>query len=272
MFRIKHLVTTAAVLVVSVGVLAPAAQAKGDGMYPQVVKTKVVPFVDKAPPVDNQLGARIHDTPLANPVEPKAVVTGRTTHDHRRHRLDIPGDGRRRARPHHHDRRRSDPRSPARAARHVVPGGPCSVGGGARRHPQRPAHEPRRLVRPARLADRPRAAARPLPAAGARDGAVADRPAVPGGGPGRRHADRDPRPGAGRARHHHRRRAAPRELLEPVRHRPCGRRHRQPGDGARPQRPPNPVPRVVGPIERRHPVQVRDVQFLRSNTSRSRSR
>jgi 5-methyltetrahydropteroyltriglutamate--homocysteine methyltransferase len=31
---------------------------------------------------------------------------------------------------------------------------------------------------------------------------------------------------------------------------------------------PNPVPRVVGPIERMHPVQVRDVQFLRSHTSR----
>ena len=29
---------------------------------------------------------------------------------------------------------------------------------------------------------------------------------------------------------------------------------------------PNPVPRVVGPIERRHPVQVRDVRFLRSHT------
>ena len=31
---------------------------------------------------------------------------------------------------------------------------------------------------------------------------------------------------------------------------------------------PNPVPRVVGPIARRHPVQVRDVQFLRASTSR----
>jgi 5-methyltetrahydropteroyltriglutamate--homocysteine methyltransferase len=30
---------------------------------------------------------------------------------------------------------------------------------------------------------------------------------------------------------------------------------------------PNPVPRVVGPVERMYPVQVRDVQFLRSNTS-----
>jgi 5-methyltetrahydropteroyltriglutamate--homocysteine methyltransferase len=31
---------------------------------------------------------------------------------------------------------------------------------------------------------------------------------------------------------------------------------------------PNPVPRVVGPIERMHPVQVRDVEFLRANTSK----
>jgi 5-methyltetrahydropteroyltriglutamate--homocysteine methyltransferase len=32
---------------------------------------------------------------------------------------------------------------------------------------------------------------------------------------------------------------------------------------------PNPVPRVVGPIARRHPVQVRDLQFLKANTSRT---
>ena len=32
---------------------------------------------------------------------------------------------------------------------------------------------------------------------------------------------------------------------------------------------PNPVPRVVGPVVRRHPVQVRDVQFLRAHTSRA---
>jgi len=31
---------------------------------------------------------------------------------------------------------------------------------------------------------------------------------------------------------------------------------------------PNPVPRVVGRIRRRHPVQVRDVTFLRANTDR----
>jgi 5-methyltetrahydropteroyltriglutamate--homocysteine methyltransferase len=29
---------------------------------------------------------------------------------------------------------------------------------------------------------------------------------------------------------------------------------------------PNPVPRVVGRIRRRHPIQVRDVTFLRANT------
>jgi len=31
---------------------------------------------------------------------------------------------------------------------------------------------------------------------------------------------------------------------------------------------PNPVPRVTGPVKRRHPVQVRDVEFLRANTDR----
>jgi 5-methyltetrahydropteroyltriglutamate--homocysteine methyltransferase len=31
---------------------------------------------------------------------------------------------------------------------------------------------------------------------------------------------------------------------------------------------PNPVPRVVGPVKRRHPVQVRDVKFLRANTDK----
>ena len=32
---------------------------------------------------------------------------------------------------------------------------------------------------------------------------------------------------------------------------------------------PNPVPRVVGPIARKHPVQVRDLQFLKAHTSRT---
>src|SRR5690349_8856960 len=32
---------------------------------------------------------------------------------------------------------------------------------------------------------------------------------------------------------------------------------------------PNPVPRVIGPVSRRHPVQVRDAQFLKAHTSRT---
>jgi 5-methyltetrahydropteroyltriglutamate--homocysteine methyltransferase len=32
---------------------------------------------------------------------------------------------------------------------------------------------------------------------------------------------------------------------------------------------PNPVPRIVGPVRRRHPIEVRDVQFLRANTNRA---
>ena len=65
-------------------------------------------------------------------------------------------------------------------------------------------------------------------------------PQLPGAGAGRRDAARHPRPGAGRARHHHGRRGPPRELLEPLRDRARRRRRRQPGVGARPQRPPEP--------------------------------
>src|SRR3954464_13080307 len=32
---------------------------------------------------------------------------------------------------------------------------------------------------------------------------------------------------------------------------------------------PNPVPRIAGPIRRRHPVEVADLAFLRANTSRT---
>ena len=32
---------------------------------------------------------------------------------------------------------------------------------------------------------------------------------------------------------------------------------------------PNPVPRITGPIRRRHPVEVEDLAFLRANTSRT---
>ena len=89
--------------------------------------------------------------------------------------------------------------------------------------------------------------------------------AVPRAGAGRRHPPRHPRHGARRHRHHHRRRDAARELLQPLRDRARGRRHRQPGHGHR--RAPGattPVPRVVGKIRRTRPGRVRDVQFLRA--------
>src|ERR1700686_1422224 len=41
-----------------------------------------------------------------------------------------------------------------------------------------------------------------------------------------------------------------------------------PGTALDRSRHPNPVPRVVGKIKRRHPVEVRDVQFLRASTDR----
>ena len=84
MFRIKHLIPTTAVVIASVGVAAPAALAQADGLYPNpTANTRVVRVVDYVSPPDLRLGAWVHDTPLANPVEPKiapkVVVTGRTT-------------------------------------------------------------------------------------------------------------------------------------------------------------------------------------------------
>ena len=84
MFRIKHLIPTAAVVIASAGVLAPAALAGPDGLSPQSERQdqghphRRPRLAARAP-----LGAWVHDTPLANPVEPKiapkVVVTGRTT-------------------------------------------------------------------------------------------------------------------------------------------------------------------------------------------------
>jgi hypothetical protein len=78
MLRITHIVSTSAILVATAGLVAPAAQAQADGLYPHVSSKNVVGFVDRAPKLDNRLGARIHDTPLANPVAPNIAVTGRT--------------------------------------------------------------------------------------------------------------------------------------------------------------------------------------------------
>ena len=70
-------------------------------------------------------------------------------------------------------------------------------------------------------------------------------------------------------RHRQRRRDPPRELLEPLRDRARRRRPRQPRH-ARSTAPghPNPVPRIVGRIRRRHAVEVDDLKFLRAHTDR----
>ena len=80
---------------------------------------------------------------------------------------------------------------------------------------------------------------------------------------------RHPRPGARRARHHHRRRAAARKLFQPFRHRARRHRHRKSRHDDQPHRQPIPVPRVVGPIRRKHPVELRDLEVLRANTGRT---
>ena len=91
--------------------------------------------------------------------------------------------------------------------------------------------------------------------------------AVPRAGAGRRDADRDPRPGGGGPGHRQRRRDPARELLEPLRHRARRRRPRQPGHARSTARAiPNPVPRIVGKIRRKHAVEVEDLKFLRAHT------
>jgi len=82
MFRIKHLIPTAAAVIASAGVLAPAAMAQADGLYPNpTANTRVVGIVDYVYPPERQFGGWVHDTPLANPVDPKIQpkisVTGR---------------------------------------------------------------------------------------------------------------------------------------------------------------------------------------------------
>src|SRR3954452_6594103 len=78
----------------------------------------------------------------------------------------------------------------------------------------RDAHQPRRLLPAARVAGRPREAPLPAPPARSRPRPLADRPGVPARRAGRRRADGRARPGTRGAGHRHRRRDAPRELLE----------------------------------------------------------
>ena len=82
MFRIKHLIPTAAVVIASAGAAAPAALAQADGLYPNpTANTRVVAHRRLCLPARAPARRTGPRHPLANPVEPKAavVVTGRTT-------------------------------------------------------------------------------------------------------------------------------------------------------------------------------------------------
>ena len=134
--------------------------------------------------------------------------------------------------------------------------------------------EPRRLLRPAGLADRPRAAARPLPAARARARAVARRPArtsrrrrtTPRCSPSRdqERAGLDIVTDGEMRRESYSNRFA--TALD-------GRRHRQPRHRARPQRPPEPGAARGRPDR---PAGTRSrcatCEFLRAHTEPHRSR
>ena len=98
---------------------------------------------------------------------------------------------------------------------------------------------------------------------------LARRAAEARSGAGRRHAPRHPRSGTRRARHHHRRRAAARELFQSLRHR--ARRHRPRSTRERRRTAPagsRPCRASWGRSGAAHPVEVRDVEFLRANTDR----
>nr|WP_274387897.1 uroporphyrinogen decarboxylase family protein [Salsipaludibacter albus] len=119
------------------------------------------------------------------------------------------------------------------------------------------------------MAHRPSPPGRPVPAADACAGTVADPRRAPGRGPGRRHPGRDPR-----------QERAGLDILTDgeIRRESYSNRFATALDGIDIDNPgealdrsghPNPVPRIVGDINRRHAVGVDDVRFLRANTDRT---
>ncbi len=134
-------------------------------------------------------------------------------------------------------RRRSD-----RGQRYAMTGArSCQVGGSGRRiarerrlesppaggRPDALAYHARRFLRTAGMADRSGEARRPLSATGAGERAVARSGALSGRSAGGRDRGRHQAAGGGGARHHYRWRDPARELLQPVRDRARGNRHRQ---------------------------------------------
>ena len=129
---------------------------------------------------------------------------------------------------------------------------------------ERDRHHRRRQLSAAGLADRPRAPRRALAALRARELWRPEPFLEHAQDDATRLAVADMERAGGRD---HRRRDAPRELLEPVRDGTRGVDLDEPGV-ALDRTGQNPVPRVVGPIRRARPVETRDVEFLRSLTDR----
>jgi hypothetical protein len=86
MFRIKRIIPTLAATLATAALVTPAAQAK-PVTGPQSTESSNAAAIAKAVHRTHRDLATtvassreiVHDTPLANPVEPKVVVTGRTT-------------------------------------------------------------------------------------------------------------------------------------------------------------------------------------------------
>ena len=134
--------------------------------------------------------------------------------------------------------------------------------------PAAPSHLARRLICPAGVVDRSEKARWPLPATGTRQGAVAGRARIARRGAGRR--DQDAILDQERAvldivtDGEMRRESSSNRFATALE----GVDIDNPGTALDRSGHPNPVPRIVGKVRRRHPVEVEDVKFLRANTDR----
>jgi hypothetical protein len=88
MFRIKHVIPTVAVTLATAALVTPAVQARPVTGPPSAESSNAAAIAKAVQRTHRDLAASptvgasreiVHDTPLANPVEPKVVATGRTT-------------------------------------------------------------------------------------------------------------------------------------------------------------------------------------------------
>jgi hypothetical protein len=78
MSRIARTISTIALVVATAGLIAPAAQAKADGLYPRFAPTEHVTRIVEHVPQAGDRGAWLEHRALANPVDTQTTaVTGR---------------------------------------------------------------------------------------------------------------------------------------------------------------------------------------------------